>query len=80
MKSKDSDTIKFHLNGTLYEIEPDEKIFHKFEISGKLKAKILKELYLDGYGYENIYPDYYGVVKAIETNVKLERIIKQEKD
>lgn len=75
--SENSDKIRFNLNGTTYEIDSKEKIFHKFIISGKLKAKILKELYLDGYGHENIYPGYYGVVNSIKNRVKLEQIIKK---
>ena len=74
--SKNPDKIRFHLNGTSYEADSKEKVFHKFIISGKLKAKILKELYLDGYGHENIYPNYYGVVNSIKDRVKLEQILK----
>ena len=79
MKSKNSNKIKFHLNGILYEIDSNEKIFHKFIIPGKFKSKILKELYLEGYGHENIYPNYYCVVKSIKNKVKLEQILNLEK-
>ena len=77
MHSDNPDKKRFHLNGTLYEIDATEKIFHKFIISGDLKAKILKELYLEGYSHENIYPNYYGVVTSIKNRVKLEQIINQ---
>lgn len=77
MHSDNPDKKRFHFNGTLYEINAKEKIFHKFIISGELKAKILKKLYLEGYSHENIYPNYYGVVTSIKNRVKLEQIINQ---
>ena len=73
------DKIRFYFNGTTYEMSSEEKIFHKFIISGKLKAKILKELYLEEYSHEKIYPNYYGVVNYIKNRVKLEQIISNEK-
>lgn len=77
MPQDTSGKVRFHLNGTIYEIGSEEKIFHKFIISGKLKAKILKELYLEGYGHERIYPNYYGVVNSMKNRVKLEKIINE---
>ena len=53
-------------------IPSDEKIFYKFIISNELKHEILKELYLDGYCEENLFPGYLGVVQGIENRVKLE--------
>ena len=78
-KSNNPNKRKFSLNGTIYEINSKEKIFYKFIIPGKFKARILKELYLEGYGYENIYPSYYGVVNSIKNKVKLEQILNQKK-
>ena len=78
MPSDNPNKIRFHLNRTTYEIHSEEKIFHKFIISGKLKAKILKELYLEGYSHEKIYPNYYGVVNSIKNRVKLEQINRRE--
>lgn len=60
-------------------INNNEKIFHKFIISGNLKAKILKDLYNDGYSPENIYPGFKGVVDSIEKRVILDKIINKEK-
>ena len=67
--------MMYHIGG--YKKFPifNEKIFHKFVISGSLKAKILNDLYKDGYAHENIYPDYKGVVDSIEKRVKLDNII-----
>jgi hypothetical protein len=59
-------------------IEPNEKIFHKFVISGDLKVKILKELYLDGYAYENLFPSYEGVVQSIRNMAKLDYMLNFE--
>lgn len=53
-------------------IPPNEKIFYKFIIPGELKHTILKELYLEGYSEENLFPGYFGVVQSIENSVKLE--------
>ena len=53
-------------------IPPDEKIFYKFIIPNELKHEILKELYLDGYCEEYLFPGYSGVVQGIENRVKLE--------
>ena len=58
-----------------FQLKENEKIFHKFVISGNLKAKILNDLYLDGYAYENIFPGYGGVVQSIENRVILEDIL-----
>lgn len=71
--------MMYHIGG--YKEFPicNEKIFHKFVISGDLKAKILNDLYKDGYAHENIYPDYKGVVDSIEKRVKLDNIINNRK-
>lgn len=63
-----------------FTIKEDEKIFHKFIISGDLKAKILKDLYNDGYALENIYPDFKGVVDSIEKRARLDKIINKKND
>lgn len=57
----------------------DEKIFHKFIISGNLKSKILKDLFLDGYAPENICPNYYGVVNAMKKRARLDNILNDNK-
>lgn len=59
-------------------MEPNEKIFHKFIISGDLKVRILKELYLDGYAHENLFPSYDGVVQSIRNRARLDYILNFE--
>lgn len=54
------------------------KIFHKFIISSKLKVKILKELYSEGYTNEFIYPSYRGVVDSIKNEVELDEFMQTE--
>lgn len=49
-----------------------EKLFYKFIIPNTLKHEILNELYLNGYSEEYLFPDYSGVVLAIENRVQLE--------
>lgn len=58
-----------------FKLNNDEKIFHKFIIPGKLKAKILNELYLEGYSRENICPNYANVIKSMNDRVKLDELI-----
>ena len=53
-------------------IPKNVKIFHKFIIPTKLKVKILKELYAEGYTNEFIYPSYRGVVNSIRNEVELD--------
>ena len=80
MKSKNSNKIRFNLNGMTYEIDSEEKIFYKIIIPSRVKAKILKELYLEGYSHENIFPNYYGVVNSIKNRVKLEKILNKKSE
>lgn len=54
------------------------KIFHKLIIPSKLKVKILKELYAEGYTNEFIYPSYRGVVDSIRKKVELDEYMKNE--
>lgn len=58
-------------------IPRNEKIFYKFIIPNELKHVILKELYLDGYSEENLFPGYRGVVQAIQNRVTLDEYIKE---
>ena len=76
----DENSVYYDIGGfRKFGIKKDEKIFHKFVISGDLKAKILKDLYKDGYAPENIYPSFKGVVDSIENRVILDNIINKEK-
>lgn len=59
-------------------IPKNVKIFHKFIISSKLKVKILKELYAEGYTNEFIYPSYRGVVDSIRKEVELDEYLQNE--
>ena len=58
-----------------FKLDNNKKIFHKIIIPGYLKAKILNELYLEGYSHENIYPNYVGVIQSIKNKVKLDKLI-----
>lgn len=75
----DENVIYHHIGGyRRFIITDDEKIFHKFVISGDLKARILNDLYKEGYAPENIYPSFQGVVESIEKRAKLDNIINKE--
>lgn len=75
----DEKIILYHIGGfRKFGIKDNEKIFHKFVISGNLKAKILKDLFNDGYAPENIYPGFKGVVDSIEKRAKLDKIVNKK--
>lgn len=75
----DENYVYYHIGGfRKFSIKDNEKIFHKFIISGNLKAKILKDLYNEGYAPENIYPGFKGVVDSIEKRAILDRIINKK--
>lgn len=57
------------------ELPKDEKAFYKFIIPENIKPQILKDLYLDGYSEEYLFPGYSGVTQSIENHVKLDKII-----
>lgn len=59
-----------------FKIPENIKIFHKFIIPAKLKIKILKELYAEGYTNEFIYPSYRGVVDSMKNEVELDEYMK----
>lgn len=70
--------IYYKFNGyRKFKLNNNKKIFHKIIIPGDLKAKILDELYLEGYSYENIYPNYVGVIESIKNKVKLDKLINE---
>ena len=56
-----------------------DTVFYKFIIPKELKAEILKELYLDGYSEEYLFPGYKGVSKHVINEVKLEKLLKDSK-
>ena len=71
----DNEHVYFKFDGyDNFRIPDGTKIFHKFIISKDLKAEILHDLYLEGYAYENIYPNYSGVVNSIKYRAKLDEI------
>lgn len=57
------------------DIPDDEKIFYKFIIPPKIKPKILKELYLNNYSEEFLFPGYRGVTKSIENKTILKELL-----
>lgn len=76
IKSLDEKQTYYKLNEFQeIKIENNEKIFHKFIIAHNLKKEILKELYLDGYAHENLFPSYNGVVKSIRKRAQLDYIL-----
>ena len=61
-------------------LSSDDTIFYKFIIPKELKAEILKELYLDGYSEEYLFPGYKGVSEHVINEVKLKNLLKYSKD
>ncbi|MEE0939677.1 FRG domain-containing protein [Methanobrevibacter sp.] len=79
IKSLDENQTYYQLNEFQeITIGNNEKIFHKFIISHNLKKEILKELYLDGYAHENLFPNYDGVVQSIRKRAQLDYILNFE--
>lgn len=52
----------------------NEKLFYKFIIPGKLKLKILNELYKENISEEFLFPGYAGVIESIKNKVKLDEM------
>ena len=79
VKTKSNETTTFK-KGSVGRISLDnsEKIFYKFTIPHELKAKILNELYKDGYSEERIFPGYASVTKSIENKVKLYNLLEKK--
>ena len=59
-------------------IEIDKPIFYKFIIPKNIKAKMLKELYSEGYSEEFLFPGYDGVKLAMKNSAILENKLKEE--
>ena len=55
-----------------------EKVFYKFIIPYDLKAKILNDLYKEGYTEERIFPGYASIAESIENRVKLDKLLKRK--
>lgn len=60
-------------------IQKNNTIFYKFIIPKEIKAEILKELYLEGYSEEYLFPGYDGVTKSIINRIKLNNILNKQK-
>ena len=57
-------------------LSPNDTILYKLTIPKELKAEILKELYLEGYSEEYLFPGYNGVSKHVINEVKLKNLLK----
>lgn len=60
-------------------ISKKDRIFYKFIIPKEIKGEILKELYLDGYSEEYLFPGYDGVTKSVINRVKLKNLFNKSK-
>lgn len=60
-------------------LTPNDTILYKLIIPKELKAKILNELYLEGYSEEYLFPGYDGVSKHVINEVKLKNLLKNSK-
>ena len=61
-------------------VSSKDTVFYKFIIPKELKAKILSELYLDGYSEEYLFPGYKGVSKHVINEVKLGKLLKDSEN
>lgn len=70
-------------NQTIYKIEgleeftipENEKIFYKFIIPRNAKAKILEQLYVEGYSEGRLFPGYKGITDHMKNKAKLDEIL-----
>lgn len=58
-----------------FNIEENEKVFHKFIISGDLKKEILKDLHAENYSKETLFPQFDKIVESMKEHVDFEDII-----
>ena len=66
----------YKLNGfENFDINDNEKIFHKFIISGNLKKEILKDLQAENYSKETLFPQFDKIVETMEEEVKFEELL-----
>ena len=56
------------------DIPEGEKVFYKFIIPERFKAKILNELYNEGYSEEYLFPGYQSVTENIKNRVILDEL------
>lgn len=61
-----------------FTIKDDEKILYKFIIPKEIKSEILKELYLEGYSEDNLFPGYNGVIDFMKNKSKLYTVLELE--
>ena len=61
-----------------FTIKDNEKILYKFIIPKEIKSEILKELYLEGYSEDNLFPGYKGVIDFMKNKSKLYTILELE--
>ena len=61
------------------QLSSKDTIFYKFIIPKEIKAEILKELYLEGYSEEYLFPGYDGVTKSVINRVKLKNLFRNPK-
>ena len=55
----------------------EDIIFYKFIIPKEIKPQILKELYLDGYSEEYLFPGYDGVTQSVINRIKLNNLLNE---
>ncbi|KZX12314.1 FRG domain-containing protein [Methanobrevibacter curvatus] len=72
-RSNENESVYKVWNLNEFTMDDNEKIFYKFIIPGKIKSKILRELYIEGYSEEYLFPGYSGVALSIENRVKLDK-------
>lgn len=62
------------------DIPKKEKIFYKIIIPSEFKSEILKELYINNYSEEFLFPGYAGVSDGVKNRVILDELLKNGGD
>ena len=58
-----------------FSIPENEKIFYKFIIAREAKAKILEQLYVEGYSEGQLFPGYKGITDHMKNKARLDEIL-----
>ena len=58
-----------------FTIPKNEKIFYKFIIARDAKAKILEQLYIEGYSEGQLFPGYKGITDYMKNKARLDEIL-----
>lgn len=76
LKENRNEYGKYKLNGFKeFGLEKNEKIFHKFVIPGNIKKEIFKELYIENYKKEVLFPQFDKIAESMKETIFFEELL-----